>query len=166
VQAQPQHVGRRREQLVGHALGQQRHAAVARHEVPRPVDDHGRVGLVGGEHEVQRPADGGHVGVVEAAPPVDRGEAGRQQQIVALAQRDLELLGEVQDHLAAGAGPPGLDEAQVTRGHARVAGQVQLAEPPAQPPVAQQFADGGAGGDAGHVPDASDERTSCRLPAR
>ena len=166
VQAQPQHVGRRREQLLGHAGGQQRDPGVAGHQLPRPVHDHRRVRLVRGQHEVHGAADGGHVGVVQAPASVDRGEAGRQQQVVALAQRHLQLLGQVQHHLPARAGPPGLDEAQVPCRDARVAGQVELAEPAALPPVAQQVADGGTGPDGGHVPDASDGRGGCRLPGR
>ena len=122
--------------------------------------------LVGGEHEVQRGPDGGHVGVVEAATVVDRRESGGEQQLVALPQRHLQLLGQVQHHLPAGPRATGLDEAQVPAGHPGLAGQVQLAEPPALPPVAQQFPHGGTRSGAGHPADANAGAAGCRLPRR
>jgi len=80
--------------------------------------------------------------VVEAVLRVERGEAGAGQQPVALAQGDLQVLGQVQEHLPARLGPTGLDEAQVAGGDVGAAGQVELAEAAALTPVAQQGADG------------------------
>ena len=76
--------------------------------------------------------------------------AGGEQQVVAVAQRDLELLGEVDDHLAAGLRAAGLDEAQVTSGHAGLQGEIELAEAPAAAPVLQQRPERDGIGDRGH----------------
>ena len=66
--------------------------------------------------------------------PARRGRAARrparsrgEQQLVAVAQGHVELLGEVQHHLGAGPRPPGLDEAQVPRGDVGLERQVELA---------------------------------------
>ena len=61
--------------------------------------------------------------------------------MVALAERQVELLGEVEDHLAARLRPPGLHEAQVPGGDLRLEGEVHLAQPAALAPLAQQPAD-------------------------
>ena len=75
-------------------------------EVPQPVDDHGGVGLVPGEDHVERTAHRVHLGVVERALPVHRGVAGGHQERVALPQRHVEVLGEVEHQLAARLRPP------------------------------------------------------------
>src|SRR5207247_10940021 len=46
--------------------------------------------------------------------------------------------GEEHDHVTARRRAPGLDEAEVARGHARLHGEVELAHPPARAPLAQQ----------------------------
>jgi hypothetical protein len=43
-----------------------------------------------------------------------------EQQLVAVAQRDVELLGEMDDHLRTRPCPPGLDEADMPGGHVRL----------------------------------------------
>jgi len=53
------------------------------------------------------------LGRVEVALPVGRRVAGRQQHRVAIGQRDVEHLGEDLDHLAAGPGAAGLEEAEM-----------------------------------------------------
>ena len=109
---------------------------------PVAVDGERRVGLVAGQQPVERLADGVHHRLVERAAAVDRRVAGREQQLVALAQRDVELLGEAQHHLGARLGAAGLDEAQVARRDAGLEGEVELAEAPPAAPVAQQPAYG------------------------
>ena len=89
------------------------------------------------QHELERLAHRGHVGVVERPLAVERGVAGGEQELVAIAQRDLELLGELQHHLGAGPRAPGLDEAHMAGGDARVEGEVELAAPAPLAPVAQ-----------------------------
>ena len=109
------------------------------------------------QDEVERLAHRGHVGVVERALAVDGRVAGGEQQVVALTQRDLELLGQVQDHLAAGLRAAGLDEADVPGRDAGVEREVELAAPPPLAPVAQQRADTERRreGDVGHGGDGS-----------
>jgi hypothetical protein len=95
---------------------------------------------------------------------VERRVARRQQQAVAIAQGDFEMIGEVQDHLAARARPTGLEEADVTGGDSRLERQLELAEAAALPPGAEQLADGRWRGD-GHRPKVS-LAAAWRLPLR
>ena len=111
----------------------------------RRFDDHRRVRRVAGEDLLQRGAHGRHLLGVERRLAV-RGRVARgQQQRVALAQRHVEVLGEVQHQLAARLGAARLDEAEVARGHGGVERHVELAQPAAAAPVAQQVPDAGEG---------------------
>ena len=76
--------------------------AVRGDHLPPAIDHRRRVRLVAAQHELERLAHRAHVGVVERPLAVERGVAGREQELVAIAQRDLELLGELQHHLGAG----------------------------------------------------------------
>ena len=147
VQAEPQHVHRRAEQVRGRALGQQRHRRVGVEEVPGLVDDHRRVRLVPAQQPAQRRPDRLQLRVLQRAPPVRGGEAAGQQQRVPVPQRDLEVLAEPQDHLAGRPGAPGLDEAQVPGRDLGPQRELELAEPSAFPPLPQQQPDrpGGSG---------------------
>jgi hypothetical protein len=62
--------------------------------------------------------------------------AGGEQELVAVAQRNLEPIGQLQDHVGARARATGLDEAQVAGGDAGLEGQVELAQPAPPAPVA------------------------------
>src|SRR6185437_7411080 len=55
----------------------------------------------------------------------------------------VQHLGQPQHHGAAGHGPSGLHEADVTRGHVRLDRQVQLAQPAPLPPLPHQRAEPG-----------------------
>ena len=81
-------------------------------------------------------------GACEIGGVVRRCVPGRDEQRVAIAQRYVEMLGEVQDHLAARPRPARLHEAQVPGRHARRVRELELAEAPARAPVAQQLTDG------------------------
>ena len=61
--------------------------------------------------------------------------AGRQQQRVALAERHVEVFGEMQHQLAARLGPSRLDEAQVPCRDVGLDGELQLAESASLAPV-------------------------------
>src|ERR1043166_3042194 len=98
----------------------------------------------------------------ERALGKDRRVSGGDQQDIALAHRHLELLGEVQHHVAARLRAPGLDEAEVPRGNARLAGERQLAQAPALAPFAQQMTDGSA---IEHSLTLADERPRGNYPA-
>ncbi len=116
-------------------------AAVVRDQRPAVVDRDRRIRIVAVEDELHRFAHRDHLGLVEGALLVDGGMARGQQEAVALAQRDVELVGQVQHHLGAGPGAAGLDEAEVPRRHARLEREIELAQVPAPAPVAQQRPD-------------------------
>jgi len=139
VQAEPQHVARRLEQSARAPGGQDRDRAIGVDELPVPVHDQRRVGLVGGEDARHRVRDGGHRRVVEAAMRVRGGEPGGQQQGVAVAQRDVEVLAEAQQHRPRRAGATGLDEAQVPGRDAGRTGEGELAQPAAVAPLPQEL---------------------------
>ena len=80
-----------------------------------------------------------HLVAVERALAVRRREAGRQQESIALSERDLESLGEVEHHLPARTGSPCLDEAQVPRRDGGSQRQLELAQIATRPPLAQQL---------------------------
>ena len=64
----------------------------------------------------------------------------------------IKTLGEAQDHVAAGLGAAGLDEAEVPRGDAGDRGELELAHPAGLAPGLQQAAElGGAGGGSGRL---------------
>ena len=138
VQAEPQHVHRRLEQVGRDAVD--RPGGCWRHEVPRRSTTSAGNGswrrAPGPAPSGRRPWRG------RPGAPRSRGVAGGEQQRVALPQRHLEVLGQVQHHLPAGPGPAGLHEAQVPGGDTRLLGQVELAEAAALAPLAEQLAHG------------------------
>lgn len=79
--------------------------------------------------------------VVQSGLVIDGCVPAGEQQRVAFPQRNVEPLGEAQHHLPARHRPPGLHETQVARGNTGMRRQFQLTQPPAHPPVPQQFAD-------------------------
>ena len=82
-----------------------------------------------------------HLRRVEIGRVVRRRVTRGDEQRVAGPQRDVEVVGEVEHHLPARARSAGLDEAQVTRRDPRLRGEVELAQPTAGAPLAQQRAD-------------------------
>src|SRR5437763_1950018 len=93
------------------------------------------------KNTTNRLPDWGHLRLFHRPGAVLRRVAGREQQPISLPQRDLKLLGKVQDHLGARLRPPRLDEAQMPSRDARVEREVQLAEPSPLSPVAEHGAD-------------------------
>ena len=89
--------------------------------------------------------DGGHRRVVQPPLRVGRGEPGGQQQGVAVAERDVEVLAEAQQHRPRRPGAAGLDEAEVAGGDAGRAGEGELAQAAAAAPLPQELADRHAG---------------------
>jgi hypothetical protein len=81
------------------------------------------------EDPLQRRAHLGERGLVERAVPVGRREPGRQQHLVALAQRDVERAGEREHHLAARVRAPRLHEAHVPRRDLGAQRELELADP-------------------------------------
>ena len=163
VHAEADHVDGRLEQVRRDTGREERQrGGVGGHEVPQPVDDHGGVRLVPGEDHVEGAAHRVHLRVVEGPLPVHRRVAGRHQQRVALAQRHVEVLGEVQHQLPARLRAARLHEAEVASRHGGLVGQVELAEPPALPPVAEEVAHAERRRDRAHASDRTDTR---RTPA-
>src|SRR5215831_5809135 len=64
--------------------------------------------------------------------------AGREEKLVAIAQRQLKGLGQAYDHGPAGSGPTALHEAHVPLGGAGPVRELELAHPPQLPPVSQR----------------------------
>jgi len=155
VQAEAQDVDRRLEQVRCRAGDQHPDARVRRDHAPMAVDDDRGIRLVAGQHPIERDADRLELGLVQPALPVRRRVARREQQLVAVAQRHVEPVGEVEDHVRARPRPPGLDEAQVPGGHVRLERQVELAHAPAPAPLLQERPDAGAGDRVGHEEHAS-----------
>ena len=115
------------------------------HDVPPAVDDHRGERLVSAQDLVEGLPDGLELVGVERPFAVRRRVARREEQGVALAERDVEVVGEMQHQLPARSRAAGLDEAQMAGGHLRLAGEVELAQAAALAPVTQQIADAGCG---------------------
>src|SRR5215216_5700589 len=77
-----------------------------------------------------------------AVRQVGRSEAPCEQQAVAVGDRQVEMLGEVDEELAARARAARLDEAQVLGRQVRVQRQLHLREPPLGAPEADELTDG------------------------
>ena len=76
-------------------------AAVGSNHVPVAIDDQRRVGLVRGQESLEPLPCRSHLALVESALAEDGGEAGRQEDAVPLAERNVEALCEVENHLSA-----------------------------------------------------------------
>jgi hypothetical protein len=94
---------------------------------------------VGLEKPAQRLPERLHYLPVVRLLEVRRRESTRKQQAVPLGDRKVEVLREVDEKLAARAGPTGLHEAQVLRGDVGVERELQLSEPALRPPEADQL---------------------------
>jgi len=93
-------------------------------------------GLLPLQHQIDGRAGGGQRRIGQRPLGKDRRIARRDREHVAFAHRHLELLGKVQQHVAARLRAPGFDEAQMPRGDAGVAGELELAQAPALAPFA------------------------------
>jgi hypothetical protein len=90
-------------------------AAVGEHDVAQAVDHDGWPRIEAVEDLLQGGAHRCHVAVVQAGLGVAGRVPGGEQQVVALAQRHVQAVGEEEHHLRARARAAGLDEAQVAR---------------------------------------------------
>jgi len=96
--------------------------------------------LVGVEQPPQRLAQRPHQRSVVGELQIGRGEPAGEQQPVSLGHRQVEVLGEMDEQLAARARAAVLDEAEVLGREVRVQGEIELAEPAAGAPEADQLA--------------------------
>ena len=95
---------RRRRRALEQEHGEGVGRLVGLQQVPQPVDDDGRIGLLLLQHAVDRLAHRRELGRAQVGLAIDRREARGQQHGVALAQRHVERGGELHHHLAAGPG--------------------------------------------------------------
>ena len=94
------------------------------------------------------------------------GVAGGEQQGVVLAEWQVQAAGEVDDHLAAGHGPSGLDVAEVFGRHAGTEAELELAHAAVVAPGAQLTAEGRHVVGQRHGPDRTDAAAGRPSPAR
>ena len=90
------------------------------------------------EDQIKRLANRRELGVLERSLGKRGRIAAGKQQVVALPERDLELLCKQQQHLRAGPRTPGLDEAEMAGRDAGIERELQLAEPLSLAPLPQQ----------------------------
>ena len=142
MQRQPHRIQRRFQEIGGDPFVQFRQRAIARDDAPLPVEREGGVGLLALQHEIDRAAGGRQCGIGQRPFRENRCIARRHQEHVALAHRHVKLFGEMQQHVAARMGAAGFDKAQMPGRDPGVAGEIELAQAPALPPLTQQSTDG------------------------
>ena len=123
---------------------EKRRCSIGLDQVPEPVDDQSRVRLVRLEQPLEQerlPKWLHHLPVVGQLQN-RQAQAAREQQSIALGDRQIEVLGQVDEELAARAGTAGLDEAQVLGRDVGVQGQLELAHAAPRTPEADQLARG------------------------
>ena len=84
-------------------------------EAPPPVTDQRRVRAVASHRLPKRLEEGGEGGGFKRRGRVGRREPSRMKQLVLGCERQKQAVGEMKDHLPAGARPPGLEEGEMTR---------------------------------------------------
>jgi len=141
VQGEAHHVDRRLQQRGIGALEQGLHRVIRGYEIPQTIDRERRIGLVALEHEIDRLPRDGERRIVELTLLEDGCVARSVQQHIALAQRDVELLGEPQQHLARRRRAAGLEEREMPRRYLGLEREIELAHAPALPPFAQVITD-------------------------
>jgi hypothetical protein len=81
--------------------------------VPGPIHDECRERIVIADDSVERVANAVHFGAVERTLGIKRRETGTDEQLVSHSKRKVQGIAKPQDHVAAGPGSPGLNEAQM-----------------------------------------------------
>ena len=97
--------------------------------------------LVARQHLIDRLARCAQCGIAERAFREHRRVARGLQQDIPVTQRHLELLGQVQHHLAARLRAAGFQKAEMSRGDFRFERQLELTHAATLAPFAQQVAD-------------------------
>jgi hypothetical protein len=143
---------RGQQQVAGHgepgrALGRQRlqqpgRAAVGPQQVPAGIDHDRAERFLLRQHRIDRAPQLAQLGRGQRGGAKHRGVAGRGQQRVVLAQRDLERAGQREHQVAARRGAAGLDEGQVPRRDPGPRGQRLLAHAARLPPRPQRCSEG------------------------
>jgi hypothetical protein len=104
------------------------------------IDDESGVRTVSGENAVNGFAHDVEGRVGERAFRKDGGKSRSSQQHVAFAQRDLQLFGQTQKHVATGQGAACFEEAEVPGRNFGFGGKGELTQTAAATPFAQQIA--------------------------
>ncbi len=104
------------------------------------IDDERGEGTMNGENDVNGFANDVEGGVGKLAFREDRRETRGGQQEVAFTKRDLQLLRETQEHVAAGRRTACFEEAEVPGGNFCFGGEIELTQTTAATPLAQQIA--------------------------
>lgn len=106
------------------------------------IADDGGVRFVAGQHLPHRRAHRRQLWRIQRGFGVNGRVAGRQGEVVALPEGQFELLGKMDDHVAARNGAAGLHETEMPGGDLRLEGEFHLAQSAALAPLAQRRADG------------------------
>src|SRR5215469_16307282 len=141
MQRHAQHIDRLLQQILIHSSQQQLDRLVSRYQPPMAIDSDRREGLVAGQHQVDSGAGCGECRVLEGALAKDRRVARRYQQYVSLAQGHVELLGEMQQHIAARLCSPSLEKRQMPGRYVGLQSEIELTEAATQTPLPQVLAD-------------------------
>ena len=121
---------------------QPRRGRIRLQHVPAPVGDDGGKRLVALQQEVDRALGVGHFWCGQFALAVLPRKAARFEQRVAVAQRQVERAGELQENVAAADGLAGLDKAQMLDRNPGLESKISLAHGAAVAPAAQEIANG------------------------
>jgi hypothetical protein len=96
------------------------------------------------EDELKHTSDMAHFFCDEWRLPVDVRITTRLEEAIALAQRNLQRLGQHEQRLPAWLGPPRFDEAHMASRESRVHREIELAHAASGPPFTEQLPDGAA----------------------
>ena len=110
---------RRRQEVGRDALDEHRRGTVRSHELPAAIDEDRRIRLVCTQYAFDRVAHRLHLGRAEVGGLIGRRVSRGDQQRVAFAQRDVEVLGEAHHHRPARSRTAGLEEAEMARRRSR-----------------------------------------------
>jgi len=98
---------------------------------------------MGAQYKVDRGPRRLQRGIIKRALRKGRRESRRHEKHVALAQRHLQPLRQLEHHVPRRRRPSGFHKAQVAGGDLGIAGQIELAQMTPLPPIAQVTADMG-----------------------
>src|SRR5437762_5094602 len=100
MNSQAEHVDRWLEELRVDTVPKKRRGSIGLDQVPEPVDDQSRVRLVRFEQPLERLPKRLHHLPVVVQVQIGRRKTAREQQPIALGDRQIEVLGQVNEELA------------------------------------------------------------------
>ena len=120
------------------ALGSRVHAP----DIPQAVEQHGAIGLLLGQQQINRPAHRRHRQGIERRRGIGSGIAGTHQERVFLAQLKLQRAGQEEHHLPTRLRLAGLHAAEMSRRDVGQKGQLFLTQTTTSAMFAQQRGEG------------------------